>query len=88
MTTHATPPVLGIPGATADLSARLRDGLGRVDALLTQVVDHDDPFIAGASGHLVEAGGKRFRPMLTLLAAEARRRHQRRRRQCRRGRRA
>ena len=50
MTTHATPPVLGIPGATADLSARLRDGLSRVDALLTQVVDHEDPFIAGASG--------------------------------------
>jgi heptaprenyl diphosphate synthase len=70
MTTHATPPVLGIPGATADLSARLQDGLARVDTLLLQVVDHDDPFIAGASRHLVEAGGKRFRPMLTLLAAE------------------
>ena len=70
MTTHATPPVLGIPGATADLSARLSDGLARVDALLTQVVDHDDPFIAAASGHLVAAGGKRFRPLLTLLAAE------------------
>ncbi|MBC9822247.1 polyprenyl synthetase family protein [Terrabacter sp. MAHUQ-38] len=70
MTTHATPPVLGIPGVTAELSARLRDGLARVDALLAEVVDHDDPFIARASGHLVEAGGKRFRPMLTLLAAE------------------
>jgi heptaprenyl diphosphate synthase len=70
MTTHATPPVLGIPGATPDLSARLRDGLGRVDALLTQVVDHDDPFIARASGHLVEAGGKRFRPLLVVLASQ------------------
>ena len=36
MTTHATPPVLGIPGATAELSARLRAGLARVDALLTE----------------------------------------------------
>ena len=70
MTTHATPPVLGIPGATPALSARLNDGLARVDALLAEVVDHDDPFIAQASAHLVEAGGKRFRPMLTLLAAE------------------
>ncbi len=70
MTTHATPPVLGVPGATPELSARLQDGLARVDALLHEVVDHDDPFIARASAHLIEAGGKRFRPLLTLLAAE------------------
>ncbi len=70
MTMHATPPVLTVPGATPELTARLQDGLARVDALLRQVVDHDDPFIAEASGHLVAAGGKRFRPLLTLLAAE------------------
>ncbi|RKT78874.1 heptaprenyl diphosphate synthase [Terracoccus luteus] len=70
MTTHATPPVLTVPGASPQLRARLQDGLDRVDALLRQVVDHDDPFIAGASAHLVEAGGKRFRPLLTLLASE------------------
>jgi len=70
MTTHATPPVLAVPGATPELSARLRDGLARVDRLLHDVVDHDDPFIARASAHLVNAGGKRFRPLLTLLAAE------------------
>lgn len=70
MTTHATPPVLAIPGATPELAARLQGGLARVDALLREVIDHDDPFIAQASGHLSEAGGKRFRPMLTLLAAE------------------
>ena len=70
MTTHATPPVLGVPGATAELTARLQDGLARVDALLHEVVEHDDPFIARASAHLIEAGGKRFRPLLTLLAAE------------------
>ncbi len=70
MTMHATPPVLTVPGATPELVARLQDGLARVDALLREVVDHEDPFIAQASGHLVEAGGKRFRPLLTLLAAE------------------
>jgi heptaprenyl diphosphate synthase len=70
MTAHATPPVLGVPGATPELSERLRDGLGAVDRLLREVVDHEDPFIARASGHLVDAGGKRFRPLLTLLAAE------------------
>lgn len=30
----------------------------------------DDPFIAEASGHLFQAGGKRFRPMLTVLCAQ------------------
>ena len=33
-------------------------------------VDHDDPLVAQASAHLAEAGGKRFRPLLTLLASE------------------
>jgi len=45
-------------------------GLAAVDGLLRSVVDHEDPFIAQASMHLSQAGGKRFRPMLTLLAAE------------------
>ena len=33
-------------------------------------IDHDDPFVAQASAHLADAGGKRFRPLLTLLTAE------------------
>ncbi len=70
MTTFATPPILTVPGATPELNARLRDGLARVDALLHEVIDHDDAFIVNASGHLLAAGGKRFRPLLTLLAAE------------------
>ena len=64
------PPVLAIPGIAPGLSVRLQAGLGRVDELITATVDHDDPLIAEASGHLAEAGGKRFRPLLTLLAAE------------------
>jgi len=64
------PPVLAIPGITPGLSARLQGDLGRVDDLITATIDHDDPLIAEASGHLAEAGGKRFRPLLTLLAAE------------------
>ncbi|HEX5966989.1 MAG TPA: polyprenyl synthetase family protein [Intrasporangium sp.] len=70
MTTHATPPLLTIPGATPELATHLQDGLARVDALLREVVDHEDPFIAAASAHLAQAGGKRFRPLLTFLAAE------------------
>jgi heptaprenyl diphosphate synthase len=58
------------PSVSPELAERLERGLESVDALLRTVVDHEDPFIAQASAHLSEAGGKRFRPMLTLLAAE------------------
>jgi heptaprenyl diphosphate synthase len=58
------------PSVSPALAERLQRGLTSVDALLRTVVDHEDPFIAQASAHLSEAGGKRFRPMLTLLAAE------------------
>ncbi|GAB3759026.1 MULTISPECIES: polyprenyl synthetase family protein [Yimella] len=61
---------IGVPGASEELATRLAEGLTQVDARLREVVQHDDPFIAGASKHLVEAGGKRFRPLLTLLACE------------------
>jgi heptaprenyl diphosphate synthase len=63
-------PTLALPTASPELAERLWGGLAAVDALLRSVVDHEDPFIAQASLHLSEAGGKRFRPMLTLLAAE------------------
>ena len=65
-----TPPVLILPEVSDALTERLREGLAAVDALLRREVDHDDPFIAEANHHLIEAGGKRFRPLLTLLAAE------------------
>jgi heptaprenyl diphosphate synthase len=63
-------PTLGLPNTSPELAERLLSGLAAVDGLLRSVVDHEDPFIAQASMHLSEAGGKRFRPMLTLLAAE------------------
>ena len=63
-------PTLALPTVSAELAARLSDGLVAVDTLLRAVVDYEDPFIANASVHLFDAGGKRFRPMLTLLAAE------------------
>lgn len=44
--------------------------LGRVETELLDAVASDDPFVADASRYLVEAGGKRFRPLLVLLAAQ------------------
>jgi heptaprenyl diphosphate synthase len=65
-----TPPVLTLPSTSEALSARLQQGLAEVDARLRREIDHDDPFIAEAGSHLAQAGGKRFRPLLTLLASE------------------
>ncbi len=64
------PPVLALPGVTPALAGRLQAGLDRVDDLILDTVDHDDPLVSAASAHLTEAGGKRFRPLLTLLSAE------------------
>ncbi|MBM6404921.1 polyprenyl synthetase family protein [Phycicoccus sp. CSK15P-2] len=67
---RGTPSVLSLPGAGDGLRRRLSDGLAAVEELIARRVDHEDPFIAQASSHLTLAGGKRFRPLLTLLAAE------------------
>lgn len=64
------PPVLALPSVSEALAERLQQGLADVDETLRSEVDHDDPFIAEAAAHLADAGGKRFRPLLTLLAAE------------------
>lgn len=62
--------VASIPGVEEALQERVSAGMAAVAARLDEVVDHHDPFIAEASGHLSRAGGKRFRPLLTLLASE------------------
>lgn len=58
-----------IPDADDALTRELSRALEAVNARLHEVVDHEHPLIAEASGHLVAAGGKRFRPLLTLLTA-------------------
>ena len=52
------------------LQSRVAQGLSGVEERLRAAVKSDDDFIATASRHLVDAGGKRFRPVLTLLAAQ------------------
>jgi heptaprenyl diphosphate synthase len=59
----------GLAFADPALESAVRAGLGRVESLLRASVRSEYPFVTEASRHLVEAGGKRFRPLLTLLAA-------------------
>jgi len=52
------------------LAEAVHAGLGRVENLLRSVVQSDLEFVTETSLHLVDAGGKRFRPLFTLLAAQ------------------
>ncbi len=61
---------LGIPDVDAELEARLRHRLDAVERELASAVGADMPFVTEAARHLLDAGGKRFRPMLVLLTAE------------------
>jgi heptaprenyl diphosphate synthase len=51
------------------LTAQVRAGLEKVEERLRDVVASSHPMLHEASSHLVLAGGKRFRPLLALLAA-------------------
>ncbi len=46
----------------------LRDGLAAVECRLLQVIQSEVPVLHDASAHLLESGGKRLRPRLTLLS--------------------
>jgi heptaprenyl diphosphate synthase len=72
-----TSPVPPVSPVTAALDLRLPDaaldevvrvGLGQVEARLFEAVAQADRLADDASRHLVVAGGKRVRPMLTLIA--------------------
>lgn len=60
----------GLDLVDAELGARLDAGLAATEIALRESVRSDYPFITEASRHLVDAGGKRFRPLLVLLAAQ------------------
>ena len=49
---------------------RIWDSLGRVEERLLEASAADDPYLTKIAQHLLLAGGKRFRPLLALLAAE------------------
>ncbi|WP_199286707.1 polyprenyl synthetase family protein [Nocardioides houyundeii] len=69
MTTDATSG-LALPVVDQALAERLRQRLDDVENALAHHVRGSADFITEAAGHLMTAGGKRFRPLLVLLAAE------------------
>ena len=70
MSPHPAGSMLGLGVLDTDLEARLVAGMASVEVALRDAVRSDYPFVTEASRHLVDAGGKRFRPLLVLLAAQ------------------
>ena len=70
---RARPGVVGLVMPVTDeaLARRLSDRMEEVEHALSVHVRSRAPFVTSAASHLMEAGGKRFRPLLVLLAAEA-----------------
>jgi heptaprenyl diphosphate synthase len=64
-----TPSPFGVRFDDAELEASVRAGLDAVEVALAESVHSGDDFVAVAARYLVDAGGKRFRPLLCVLAA-------------------
>jgi heptaprenyl diphosphate synthase len=60
---------LGIPGLAPELETELKEGMKKVENLLLSHIQGNYPLVEETSRHLVAAGGKRLRPLLTLLAS-------------------
>jgi heptaprenyl diphosphate synthase len=65
-----TAPSLALPVLDPVLEARLRTRMQEVEEALEEAVQSEARFVTDAARHLMDAGGKRFRPLLVLLAAE------------------
>ncbi len=52
------------------LLSRIEAGLEQVETALKAATEHTDPIAAVTARHLVDAGGKRIRPVLVLLTSE------------------
>jgi heptaprenyl diphosphate synthase len=61
---------IGIEFDDPGLEASVRAGLDGIELALRASVRSEDEFVDGAAKYLVDAGGKRFRPLLALLAAQ------------------
>ena len=60
----------GIPNVAPAFEAMLIAQMAQVEALLLSHTKSDYPFVNETAHHLVAAGGKRLRPLLTLLTAQ------------------
>ncbi|OUM42935.1 polyprenyl synthetase family protein [Arthrobacter agilis] len=63
------PPGFALIADDPDLGPSVSSCLAEVEKQLRSAISNSDPLADATSRHLVEAGGKRIRPLLTILAA-------------------
>ena len=63
-------PALALPVVDEALARRLSERLEVVEEMLIGHTRARTAYVSDAAGHLMRSGGKRFRPLLVLLAAE------------------
>lgn len=61
--------VAGVDFGDAEFAQRVRDGVARIEQLMETELGRADELMAEAVQHLFLAGGKRFRPLFTVLSA-------------------
>ena len=61
--------VAGVDFGDPDFAQRVRDGVARVEECISAELRGADDLMTEAVLHLFEAGGKRFRPLFTVLSA-------------------
>jgi heptaprenyl diphosphate synthase len=60
---------LGIPNLSNELEVSLSAAMAEVEDLLRSQIEGNYPLVVETSRHLVNAGGKRLRPLLTLITS-------------------
>jgi heptaprenyl diphosphate synthase len=62
--------VAGIDFGDTAFAATVRDGVGRIEQLMDTELRSADAIMTDSLTHLFKAGGKRFRPLFTVLSAQ------------------
>ena len=62
--------VAGVDFGNAEFAQQVRDGVARVEDIIGTELRGGDELMTEAVLHLFEAGGKRFRPLFTVLSAQ------------------
>ncbi|GAB2710204.1 polyprenyl synthetase family protein [Kitasatospora kifunensis] len=60
----------GLSVQDRDLNRDVQAGLQAVEAAMAEAVKSELPLVTVTASHLIKAGGKRFRPLLVMLAAQ------------------